>query len=115
MKLMHIELCHQFQSINFRLSNPAAKISWLINGQEVHSLSYSYLEKPTGTITVSNLTINPSNANVVKHQINVQCTAMNDHGTTSKQLIVPILCNSCFSLKFWIYKKFINNLNNLSK
>ncbi|VDO44713.1 unnamed protein product [Brugia timori] len=68
------------------LSNPAAKISWLINGQAVQSVIHSYLEQTTGTVTVSNLTISSTDVNVVKHQINVQCIAVNDQGTTSKQL-----------------------------
>nr|CDQ00974.1 BMA-SYG-2, isoform f [Brugia malayi] len=73
------------------LSNPAAKISWLINGQAVQSVIHSYLEQTTGTVTVSNLTISSTDVNVVKHQINVQCIAVNDQGTTSKQLVIHIL------------------------
>ncbi|EFO27330.2 immunoglobulin I-set domain-containing protein [Loa loa] len=72
------------------LSNPAARISWLINGQTVQSVNHSYLEQATGTVTVSNLSIIPTDINVIKHQINVQCTAINDEGTTSKQLIIRI-------------------------
>ncbi|EJW85216.1 immunoglobulin I-set domain-containing protein [Wuchereria bancrofti] len=68
------------------LSNPAARISWLINGQAVQSVIHSYLEQTTGTVTVSNLTISSTDVNVVKHQINVQCIAVNDQGATSKQL-----------------------------
>ncbi|CAG9541092.1 unnamed protein product [Cercopithifilaria johnstoni] len=73
------------------LANPAAKISWLLNGQAVQSMSHSYLEQTTGIITVSNLTVSPTDVNVIKHQINVQCIAMNDEGTTSKQLVIRIL------------------------
>ncbi|KAL3982160.1 Immunoglobulin domain family protein [Acanthocheilonema viteae] len=73
------------------LANPAAKISWLINGQAVQSMDHSYLEQTVGIITVSNLTISPTDVNVIKYQINVQCIAMNDEGTTSKQLVIRIL------------------------
>uniref|UniRef100_A0A915Q552 Uncharacterized protein n=1 Tax=Setaria digitata TaxID=48799 RepID=A0A915Q552_9BILA len=73
------------------LSNPASRISWLVNGQAVQSVSHSYLEQTTGTVTVSNLTVNPAHVNSIKHQINVQCIAMNDEGTVSKQLVIRIL------------------------
>lgn len=85
-------------SVNFRLANPAARISWLINGQAVQSVSHSYLEQTSGVITVSNVSVNPTDVNVIKHQINVQCIGMNDEGTTSKQLIIRILCMFSFSL-----------------
>ncbi|MCP9266006.1 Immunoglobulin I-set domain-containing protein [Dirofilaria immitis] len=73
------------------LSNPASKISWLINGQTVQLASHSYLEETTGTITVSNLTISPTDVYVSKNQINVQCIATNDEGATSKQLVIHVL------------------------
>lgn len=83
---------------NFRLANPAARISWLINGQTVQSVSHSYLEQTTGIITISNLTVSSTDIDVITHQINVQCIAMNDEGTKSKQLVIRILCMICFSL-----------------
>ncbi|VDO66914.1 unnamed protein product, partial [Onchocerca flexuosa] len=73
------------------LSNPASRISWLINGLTVQSANHSYLEQTTGTITVSNLIVSPTDVEVSKHQITVQCIATNDEGTASKQLIIRIL------------------------
>lgn len=66
----------------------------------MQSMSHSYLEQTTGTVTVSNLTISPTDVNVINHQINVQCVAMNDEGTTSKQLVIRILCKFYFLLKY---------------
>ncbi|VDK65575.1 unnamed protein product [Onchocerca ochengi] len=73
------------------LSNPASRISWLINGLTVQSANHSYLEQTAGTITVSNLIVSPTDIEVSKHQITVQCIATNDEGTASKQLIIRIL------------------------
>lgn len=86
-------------NINFSLSNPASRISWLINGLTVQSANHSYLEQTAGTITVSNLIVSPTDIEVSKHQITVQCIATNDEGTASKQLIIRILCKFHFSLK----------------
>ncbi|VDN29768.1 unnamed protein product, partial [Gongylonema pulchrum] len=73
------------------LSNPASTVSWLINGQPYQSGSDAFLEQSTGTVTVSNLTVYPTDVTVMKHQITVQCVAKNDEGMTSKQLVIRVL------------------------
>uniref|UniRef100_A0A915BAH0 Nephrin n=1 Tax=Parascaris univalens TaxID=6257 RepID=A0A915BAH0_PARUN len=74
-----------------RLSNPASRIKWLINGQPVRSSDESQHEQPSGTITISNLTINPSDTIVNRHHINVECIAENERGRSSKQHTIRIL------------------------
>ncbi|VDM39960.1 unnamed protein product [Toxocara canis] len=74
-----------------RLSNPASRIKWLVNGQLVRTSSESQHEQLTGTITLSNLTINPAEAVVSRHQIIVECVAENEKGRTIKQHTIRIL------------------------
>ncbi|VDK46800.1 unnamed protein product [Anisakis simplex] len=74
-----------------RLSNPASKIKWLVNGKPMRSLNEMQHEQPTGIITLSNLTINPSEAIVINHQIIVECIAENEKGRASKQHTIRML------------------------
>ncbi|VDN01079.1 unnamed protein product [Thelazia callipaeda] len=73
-------------------SNPPSRISWLIDGKFLPPTGQIHLEQTVGTVTVSNLTMNLTDIDPVKHQFQVQCVARNDEGAASKQIIIHLLC-----------------------
>ncbi|CAJ0609996.1 unnamed protein product [Cylicocyclus nassatus] len=72
-------------------SNPAARISWLVNGHPVPASPQSEHQQAHGTISISNLTINTNEVIIGKHRMTVECNARNDEGTASKQHTIKIL------------------------
>ncbi|CAI2358260.1 unnamed protein product [Caenorhabditis sp. 36 PRJEB53466] len=72
-------------------SNPASKISWLVNGMSVPTLAQNEVSMATGIISSSEMMINSNELSSNAHQITIECVATNTEGSVQRQHVIKII------------------------
>ncbi|KAI6215486.1 Immunoglobulin domain protein [Aphelenchoides besseyi] len=72
-------------------ASPAPVINWHINGSPTSIQPQSEIRKPHGSFTESTIDIDTNSLLSDVHQIAVDCTAINDEGSATKQQVIRIM------------------------
>uniref|UniRef100_A0A8R1HP98 Nephrin n=1 Tax=Caenorhabditis japonica TaxID=281687 RepID=A0A8R1HP98_CAEJA len=72
-------------------SNPAAHISWTLNGRQMQTSTQQQFSTPDGIESSSNFTLHTRDLSVEMHQITIECTASNTEGSASRKNIIKII------------------------